>query len=142
MAGLESLRLPNCTGGGLAAMKTIFKEAIGYAAASTCALALDVTVLWVLVRYCNWWFLAAATASFLSGVVVAYLLSVQFIFTQHRLHDRKAEFVSFAALGGVGLGINAAVIFMAVSFLGLHYIAAKFLAAGITFCCNFVSRRQ
>jgi putative flippase GtrA len=123
-------------------VRTLVREALGYAAVSVCAFLLDVTVLWTLVKYCNWWYLAAATASFLSGAVVAYFLSVRFVFTQHRLSDRRAEFASFAAIGCLGLAINATVIFLAVNRLGLHVVVAKFIAAGLTLICNFVSRRQ
>ena len=123
-------------------MRTLLSDAIGYAAASACAFLFDVAVLWTLVQFCHWWYLAAATASFLSGVVVAYILSVGFVFKQHRLRDRKAEFASFAAIGTLGLAVNAAVIFFAVNFFGLHYVAAKCIAAGFTFICNFLSRRQ
>lgn len=123
-------------------MNVILKEGFGYLVASGCALVVDVTILWILVQYFSWPYLAAATTSFIAGVAVAYAFSVKLVFKQRRLADRRAEFVSFAALGAVGLAINAAVIFLTVKFLGLHYLIAKCMAAGFTFVCNFVSRRQ
>ncbi len=123
-------------------MNIILREALAYVVASACALLVDVIVLWVLVQYLSWWYLAAATTSFLSGVVVAYVLSVKLVFKQRRLEDRRAEFASFAAIGGVGLAINAAVILVAVKYLGLHYLVAKCFAAGFTFIFNFFLRRQ
>ncbi len=123
-------------------MNILFREAIGYAVASGCALFVDVALLWVLVQHFDWWYLAAATTSFASGVFVAYVLSVKLVFRQRRLPDRRAEFASFAAIGMAGLAINAVVIFFAVKYLGIHYLAAKGLAAGFTFICNFISRRQ
>jgi putative flippase GtrA len=123
-------------------MKILFKEAIGYAAASACALIVDMAVLWGLVGYFSWNYLAAATTSFLIGAVVAYELSIRLAFKQHRLHDRRAELLSFVAIGIVGLAVNAAVIFIAVRYFGLHYLIAKCVAAGFTFMCNFIARRQ
>jgi len=123
-------------------MNILFREAFGYAVASGCALIVDITALWVLVQYFSWWYLAAATASFLSGVFVAYVLSVQLVFKQRRLKDRRAEFVSFMAIGAAGLGINAAVIFIMVKYFGLYYLTAKCVAAGFTFAFNFIVRRQ
>ena len=123
-------------------MKILFKEAVGYGAASACALAADMTILWVLVRFFSVGYLAAATASFLAGAAVAYVLSVKLAFKQHRLSDRRAEFLTFVAIGTVGLAINAGVIYMAVQYLGLHYQLAKCVAAGFTFSCNFIARRQ
>jgi putative flippase GtrA len=123
-------------------MKILLKEALGYAVASGCALVVDMAVLATLVHYFGWWYLAAATVSFLSGVLVAYALSVKLVFKQRRLRDRRTEFVSFVAIGTLGLALNAAVIFVAVKYFGLYYLVAKCVAAGFTFICNFISRRQ
>jgi putative flippase GtrA len=123
-------------------MKLLLKEAFGYAVASACALLVDMTVLAILVHYFAWWYLAAATFSFVSGVFVAYALSVKLVFKQRRLRDRRTEFASFAAIGTIGLAVNAAVIYVAVKYFGLYYLVAKCVAAGFTFICNFFSRRQ
>jgi putative flippase GtrA len=123
-------------------MNTFTREAIGYAAASACALVLDVSILWSLVHFFSWWYLAAATLSFLCGVLVSYALSIKWAFKQHRLSDRRAEFLGFALLGAIGLGVNVIVIFVAVQYLGIYLLIAKGMAAGLTFLCNFLSRRQ
>jgi putative flippase GtrA len=123
-------------------MNILVKDAFGYAAASGCALIVDMATLGVLVHYFSWWYLAAATASFVAGLFVAYILSVTLVFKQRRLQDRRAEFAGFAAIGAVGLIINAVVIFIAVKYWGLNYIVAKCVAAAFTFICNFISRRQ
>jgi putative flippase GtrA len=123
-------------------MRILIREAFGYVAASGCALIVDMTILWVLVHFLSWNYLVAATTSFLAGAVVAYELSVRLAFKQHRLQDRRVELLSFVAIGTVGLAINAAVIFVMVGYLGLHYLLAKCVAAGFTFMCNFAARRQ
>ena len=123
-------------------MRVLVKEAIGYGAASAVALLVDMTILWVLVQFLAWGYLAAATASFLAGAVVAYALSLKLAFKQHRLRNQRVELISFVAIGTVGLAINACVISLAVRYLGLHYLLAKCVAAGFTFMCNFIARRQ
>jgi putative flippase GtrA len=123
-------------------MKRIAKEAIGYAAASCGAFVVDVAILWILVHFLSWDYLAAATTSFLAGGIAAYELSVRLAFTEHKLQDRRVEFVTFIALGSVGLTVNALVIFVAVHHLAMHYLVAKCVAAGFTLVCNFVMRRQ
>jgi putative flippase GtrA len=123
-------------------MNIVLKEGFGYLIASGCALVVDLAILWILVHYFSWPYLAAATTSFVAGVAVAYAFSIKLVFRQRRLSDRRAEFLSFAGLGALGLAINAAIIFFAVKFLGLHYLIAKCIAAGFTFVSNFVSRRQ
>jgi putative flippase GtrA len=123
-------------------MKIVVQEAIRYAAVSACALIIDITVLFILVHYLSWWYVAAATTSFLVGLLVGYVLSVTLVFKYRRLNDRRIEFASFASIGVVGLAINATVIFFGVKVLGVHYLFAKCGAAGFTFVWNFVARRQ
>jgi len=123
-------------------MKVFLKETLGYGAASACALVVDMAILWVLVHFFSWGYLAAATVSFMAGATVAYALSVTLVFKQHRLRDRRAEFAGFVAIGCAGLAINAGVISIAVRYFGLHYLVAKCVAAGFTFMCNFLTRRQ
>jgi putative flippase GtrA len=123
-------------------MKRVVREAIGYGAASACALAVDFVVLWIMVHFFSWGYLTAATASFLAGAIVAYQLSVKFAFKEHRLQDRRAEFAGFVAIGTLGIAVNAGVMALAIRHFGLHYLLAKSIAAGFTFGCNFVARRQ
>jgi putative flippase GtrA len=123
-------------------MKLLIKEAFGYGVASACALVVDVSILTVLVHYLTWAYLSAATTSFLVGMAVAYFLSITLVFKHRRVRDRRTEFLTFAAIGGIGLALNAAVIFACVDYLGLHYLVAKCVAATLTFISNFILRRQ
>jgi len=123
-------------------VKTLFRDAFGYGAVSAISLGADMTILAILVHYFHWENLPAATTSFLVGACIAYALSVRFVFTQHRLRNRGAEFAGFIALGSIGLAVNAAVIHIAANRLGLPVLVAKSIAAGFSFCCNFVVRRQ
>jgi putative flippase GtrA len=123
-------------------MKRLIREAIGYGAASACALSVDIAVLWGLVHFFSWGYLAAATASFLAGAMIAYWLSVKFAFKEHRMENQRTEFVGFVGIGTLGIAVNAGVMSIAVRHFGLHYLIAKGIAAGFTFTCNFVARRQ
>jgi putative flippase GtrA len=123
-------------------MTMLVREAFRYFLVSGFAFLVDVGVLWILVQYFSWWYLAAATVSFLSGIIVGYVLSIRMVFNYRRLKDQRIEFLSFAAIGAVGLAINAAVIFVAVKYFGVYYLIAKCIAAGFTFAFNFFARRQ
>src|SRR3981189_127069 len=125
MEELEPLCLSKGEIGAVANMKTAVKEDMSYAAGSACAFIIDITVLVVLVHYLSWWYVAAATASFLVGLLVGYVLSVTLVFKYRRLNDKRIELASFAGIGVVGLAINAAVISFGVKFLGVHYLIAK-----------------
>jgi len=123
-------------------MKGLTLELAGYGAASICALAADMTLLWTMVQYLSVGYVLASTVSFLAGASVAYTLSVRLAFKEHRLSSRRAEFLSFVALGILGVAINTAILVVGVKCLGQHYLVAKCIAAGCTFMCNFAVRRQ
>jgi putative flippase GtrA len=123
-------------------MRALVREAAGYAVASGCALLLDMSILFYLAHFEHWNYEIAAAVSFLSGSVVAYRVSTRIAFRHRRLRDRRIEFASFVAIGTAGLAVNAAVIYAAVAGFGLPVMAAKCVAAGFTFACNFACRRQ
>ncbi|HTC51226.1 MAG TPA: GtrA family protein [Steroidobacteraceae bacterium] len=123
-------------------MLRLFTEAARYAAASAVAYVLDTGLLLILTRYAGWYYLLAATVSFLAGATVAYVLSVRFVFRAHRLRNRKLEFTSFVLLGLAGVAINLLVMFVTVGRLGMHLLYAKAVAACFTFVANFALRRQ
>jgi putative flippase GtrA len=142
MEKLEPLRLPASPVGEAGNMRILIQEALRYTAVSAGAFFIDFSLLFILVNYFSWWYLAAATASFLVGLGVGYVLSVTLVFKYRRLKDKRLEFASFAAIGAAGVVINAAAIFIGVKYLGLHYLIAKFGAAGFTFLFGFAARRQ
>jgi putative flippase GtrA len=139
---MEPVRLSKSQVGDVGNMKTVLREATGYAVVSACAFVIDITALFILVHYLSWWYVAAATISFLVGLLVAYALSVTLVFKYRRLQDPRIEAASFAGIGVVGVAINTAAMTLGVKVFGVHYLIAKCGAAGLTFVWNFVARRQ
>ena len=76
------------------------------------------------------------------GILVGYIVSVAAVFKYRRFKNQSIEFASFAAVGIVGLAINATAMSFGVGYLGEHYLAAKCGAACLTFAWNFTARRQ
>lgn len=118
------------------------REIIGYGVVSAIALAADLTMLFCLVKLAGLHYLPASALAFVTGALVAYLLSVKYVFQSRRLSSSSMELGCFVALGGAGLAVNAATLFVAVGKAGLNLLAAKLLAAGCTFATNFALRRQ
>ena len=117
-------------------------EATKYAAASAVALGADYAVLLTLTRFAGWHYLWANSVSFLTGAIIAYALSVRFVFSAHRLHSRQLEITGFVLIGLVGLAVSELVLFVTVGRLGIDLVVAKALAAGGSFIANFALRRQ
>ncbi len=119
--------------------RPLLLELFRYGMVSAIALIVDLGCLLLLAQLLH--YLLAATLSFILGGVVAYFLSVRFVF-QHRKLDRvSTELSLFIALGLVGLIINAAIISLSVGHWSLSLPFAKMLAAGGTFTSNFILRK-
>jgi putative flippase GtrA len=122
-------------------VRALIREAGGYVAASAAALAIDVATLTLLVSAVHVNYLIAATAGFAAGTVFIYWISIRQIFRYRRLEDARMEFGIFLAVGIAGLVVNLGVMYLAVAEFGIHYLIAKFCAAGCTFTVNFGLRR-
>jgi putative flippase GtrA len=122
-------------------MRNLIREAVLYCGASGLALAVDVTLLWLLVEVFRLHYLAAASIAFLAGTAVVYLFSVSTIFRHRKLLDRRIEFGVFAAIGVLGLLVNLTVLKIAVDGFDAHYLVGKMASVAFTFSLNFGLRR-
>jgi putative flippase GtrA len=113
-----------------------------YGLASGFGLGMDMTLLGLLVTVFHVHYLIAATISFICAGAVVYALSIWWVFDNRRITSRTLEFSSFMALGGAGLIVNATVMHIAVAVLALNLMVGKVLAAGFTFCMNFLLRQH
>jgi putative flippase GtrA len=117
-------------------------ELAGYGLVSLVALATDAAILWTLVKIAGWHWFPASAFAFTAGVVVAYVLSVRFVFSYCRFDSHAFAFACFFAVGAVGLLVNAAALFVAITGMGLGLMTAKLFAAVCTFVGNFALRRR
>ncbi|MDE6445362.1 MAG: GtrA family protein [Alistipes sp.] len=104
------------------------------------AFSVDFGLLWLLTEWGVHYLLSAA-CSFVAGLTVNYALSVRWVFRNRTLHSRIAEFVSFAAIGLAGLGLNEAIVWAATDWAGLYYLVSKIISTAVVFFWNFTARK-
>lgn len=121
--------------------RTLGTQLFRYAVVGGVAFVADLGVLVALTELAGLHYLASAVVGFGAGVVVNYLLSVVWVFQQHTMRSRWAEFAVFLVLGIAGLGLNELSLFVLSGVLGVHYALAKVGATGVTFVWNFASRK-
>ena len=106
----------------------------------TLALALDTLVFTSALRS-GTALAVAAGGGFLCGLALNYALSTRLVFSQHRLADRRLEFVGFALIGVAGLILTEITLWVTMVQLGLMPLPAKLISAGVTFLSNFFLRK-
>ena len=109
---------------------------------SAIALAADFFTFSLGIRVFNIPWPFAATCGFIFGVLVAYFLSVQFVFASRKL--RKAplkELLIFSAVGLAGLSLTQLTLWIGIELLQFNPEFSKICAAGFTFFFNFMARK-
>lgn len=75
----------------------------------------------------------------LAGAIVNYLLSHHWVFRSKRNYSETLS--KFVAVGGLGLALNAAIMYVLVTMASIHYLLAQFAATGIVLFWNFLGNR-
>lgn len=113
-----------------------------YFAVSLLALAVDLAVLSICLRLLDMGLALSAAFGFTAGGIVAYVMSIRWVFRARTYHDTPSlEFGAFVAIGLAGLGITQLVLWLGVTWMGLMPELVKLAAAGITFMFNYLVRR-
>jgi len=97
--------------------------------------------------------LAANVVGFTIGLTVNYILSILWVFEKSKVTGRLGEFITFAAIGLVGLGLRAGIIWglqllMAGAFFsewflsGLNEMIRTGIAIVIVTVYNFAARKM
>ena len=105
------------------------------------AFIVDYGCLFLLTEYAHISYLISAAVAFLCGLIVNYLLSVAWVFSNSRLDNKMAEFVVFAVIGLVGLLLNEGIMYLCCEVLNVHYMISKLCSTGIVFFWNFFGRK-
>ena len=87
----------------------------------------------------------ANALSFVVGLIVNYVISTFWIFKNSRVDNKLVEFISFAAIGVVGLLITIGITKLFEIWLGdttsLFQIIAKIVSTAVSFLWNFFARK-
>jgi putative flippase GtrA len=128
----------------------IFIQFFRYCFVGGLAFLVDFAVSWLLFRFAfdetaslAW---LANSISFIAGLAVNYVLSTCWIFRRSNVKSKLAEFLSFAAIGVVGLLITAGITKLFEHWLSgsaphLFQIIAKLTATAVSFLWNFFARK-
>lgn len=121
-------------------VRAFASDLVRYGLCSAAALALDWSLLVLLVKVgVN--YLAASATSFMAGMILAYAGSIFFVFRGRRAWRIRAEIAGFFLIGFAGLALNQLLIFLFVHGCGLHVGIAKAPTACCVFVFNFLLRR-
>ncbi len=125
----------------------IFIQLFRYAFVGGAAFVVDYGTLWVCTEYLGIHYQFSAALGFVFGLIVNYLISIKWVFTTNAasrsssLTFRSFEFIGYAIIGLIGLGLNAAILWICTERLGVYYMGSKLISTALVFFWNFIARR-
>lgn len=118
-----------------------FIQFLRYSCVGGIAFVIDFGSLYILTEYAGFYYIVSATISFLLGLVINYVLSTIWVFAESRFNKRLAEFLIFAIIGLIGLGLNNLFLYIFTDKLNLYYMVSKLITAALVMLWNFFARK-
>lgn len=119
-----------------------FVQFLAYTLVGGVAFVIDFSVLWFFTDIMRIHYLYSAVIGFIFGLLVNYLLSIYWVFNVRKSKSARTEFLIFAVIGIVGLGINELILWFFTDVRGVYYLYSKIIATGVVFIWNFVARKR
>lgn len=106
----------------------------------------DYLTLYVLTEFCGVHYLLSATIAFIVGLIINYTISTKWVFNpdpqvKKSRKIKTIEFIGYALIGVIGLGLNALIIWVFTEKIGIHYMLSKLISTATVFLWNFIGRR-
>lgn len=119
--------------------KHLFVQFISYVSAGAIGTFVQYAMLFIFVEALSMYPVTASILGSLAGAIINYLLSHHWVFRSKRKHSETLS--KFVAVGGLGLVLNAALMYMLVTVASVHYLLAQIAATGIVLLWNFLGNR-
>ena len=103
----------------------------------------DWGVLYVLTSVCEIYHLISAVVSFIAGLLTNFILSKLLVFKANEAKvNSLTEFLGYALIGVVGLGLTELIMYVGTDCFGLYYMIPKVLATVIVLIWNYFARKK
>jgi len=116
-------------------------EFLRYLVSSLVALLADTGTLYLLTSIFDVPYLISGAIAFILGLIVIYVLSINWVFEMRGNRSPAMEFLVFGVIGIVGLGINEAILLLFTGFFGYFYLVSKIASVLVVFTWNFSARK-
>lgn len=105
------------------------------------AAVINIGSLFIFKEVFNLQYLLANIVGFILGLVVNYMLSRVLVFSKEKTNNQIFEFVTYAVIGVIGLGLDTCLMWFGTSIVGIYYLLTKIISTGIVFIWNFFARK-
>ena len=104
------------------------------------AAVVNIGSLYVFTEFAHLYYLVANILGFLLGLLTNYLLSKWLVFSKENDLNKITEFIIYAIIGVVGLGLDTGFVWLFTT-IGIYYMIGKIISTGLVFIWNFFARK-
>lgn len=124
------------------AIKKLVTSFLKYLVAGGLGFVLDYGTLTLCYEVLGVHYLVAATCGFLVGLIFVYISSNKWVFDTRKMKNRRVqEFLIFAVIGIIGLGLTNLFMWGLVDGLGVYPLIAKLFTTGVVLMWNYGARK-
>ena len=105
------------------------------------AAVINIGLLFVFTEIININYVISNIIAFIFGLIVNYCLSKKIVFTNENSVNKVFEFIMYAVIGVLGLGIDTFMLWIFTDKFKIYYMLSKIISTMITFVWNFVARK-
>ena len=105
------------------------------------AAVVNIGMLYVFTDILHLYYLISNILSFILGLVVNYLLSKKFVFQDETSISKTKEFIIYAIIGVIGLGLDTLFVWLFTDITKIYYMLSKLISTAIVFIWNFGARK-
>ena len=122
--------------------KNSFLQFFRYVFVGGIATIVDWGILFLLTDFVHIYHLVSAIIAFIAGLITNFFLSKILVFKANEAKVNPVlEFVSYAIIGVIGLGITELIMFLFTNCWSVHYMISKVIATVIVLAWNYLARR-
>ena len=127
----------------IAPTKNGFLQFFRYVFVGGIATVVDWGVLFLLTDFGHIHYLLSAVVAFVAGLITNFVLSQLLVFKANEAKvNGVMEFVGYALIGVIGLGITELIMILFTNFWNVHYMISKVIATVIVLFWNYIARRK
>lgn len=139
---LELLKKLDFEGIFIVPTKNGFLQFFRYIFVGGIATVVDWGALFLLTECAQIYHLTSAVFAFIAGLITNFILSKLLVFKASEARVNGVfEFVSYAMIGAVGLGITELIIVLFTNGLKIHYMISKAIATAVVLVWNYMARK-
>ena len=86
-------------------------------------------------------YLVANIFGYFSGLLIAYFLNVNWVFSHRKYQKTSVEFLIFNIIVLSGLAISESIMAFMVDVAGAHYLSAKIFASALVMVFNYTAKK-